>query len=327
MKSFARLSTVVVSTLLLTASTFAANASDRLLSVVPADAASVGMVKVDSMKTSTLTSRLFAEADKASADGDAERFLRETGLKVTEDVDTLVFAMSPRLNTTQADVLVAAAGRFDVAKLSAAAAARGAVKKSANGRTYFVAGMDGNDEGAVCFYDKNLVLAGTESAVVKAMSTMQSGGSNFAAASGLGHELSRIDRNADCWVLLDVQRSARLAHMPKAPQSSTFSAESLGSAIKRVSTFALWANTKDESLSFGASAVSSDSETRELLEDMVRGLAATWRMAAQEKHPELVNIIRSFEIANGNGAVSINGSVPAEFLKNFAKKIEHHAAK
>lgn len=328
MKASVRLYTALVASLLLASVASAANAADRLLSAIPADAASVGMVKIDSMKASSLTSRLFAEADKASVDGDAERFLRETGLKVTEDVDTVIFAMSPRDNGTKADVLVAAAGRFDIAKLAAAAVSRGAVKKTASGRTYFLAQEPGsNDAGAVAFYDKGLVLAGTETAVIESLASLQKGGSRFLAASGLAPELSRIDRNADAWVLLDVQRAARLAHMPKAPSGSPVTPESLGNAIKRVSTFAMWANTTDDALAFGASAVSGDDETRQMLEDMLRGLTATWRMAASEKHPDLVKIIRGFDIANGGGAVSIQGSIPAEFLKNFAKKVEQHASK
>lgn len=329
MRLFRRFSTAVVTTLALTASAFAGGAADRLLSIVPADAASVGMVKVDAMKSSPLTARLFSEADKVSVDGEAERFFRETGLNLTQDVDTLVFAMSPRDNGTKADVLVAAAGRFDVAKLSAAAADRGAVKKMFGDRAYFTGGESSksDDTAAVAFYDKNLVLAGTEDAVTGALSNLAKGGSRFTAASGLAHELGRIDRAADCWVLLDVQRAARMAHTPKGPSSSPVTPASLGVAIKRVSTFAMWANASDDSLAFGASAVSNDSETRAMIEDMLRGLTATWRMAAQEKHPELVSIIRGFDIENGRDAVSIEGKIPAEFLKNFAKKVEQHASK
>lgn len=306
---------------------FAAPA-DRLLTIVPVDAASVGMVRVDALRAGTLTSRLFAETDKLSMDGEAYELLKETGLKLTEDIDAVVFAMSPSAAGTQKpEMLVAASGRFDVARLGGAVARRGGIRKQVGNITYYLMPESSGDSPAVCFYDKNLVLAGSESSVVEAIQTVKSGGSKFLAASGIGLELGRIDRDADCWMLMDVQRSIRLQNRPDAPKNSHLPSDTVNAAMKRVSTLAVWASDSDEALTFGATAVSSDQETRELLADMLRGLTASWRMAAQEKHPELVSVIRGFDINTGSDSVWIKGSVPAAFLKNFAKRVEQQAAK
>ncbi|HEY5611333.1 MAG TPA: hypothetical protein VIL97_09015, partial [Thermoanaerobaculia bacterium] len=64
-----------------------------------------------------------------------------------------------------------------------------------------------------------------------------------------------------------------------------------------------------------------DAETSQLIEETLRGLMAMWRMAAQEKHPEWVSVIRGFEIDRNADGISIKGSVPAGLLKETQKKI------
>ncbi|HEX2120875.1 MAG TPA: hypothetical protein VHL59_04465, partial [Thermoanaerobaculia bacterium] len=65
-------------------------AKDDALSLVPANAVTVGMVKLREMRSSPLSSVLFEHTDKMSADGDAEKFLTDAGLSPTKDVDVLV---------------------------------------------------------------------------------------------------------------------------------------------------------------------------------------------------------------------------------------------
>jgi hypothetical protein len=49
-------------------------------------------------------------------------------------------------------------------------------------------------------------------------------------------------------------------------------------------------------------------------------LTAAWRMAAQEKKPELVDVIRRFKIGEERDAVTIEGSIPTAMLTDFAKR-------
>lgn len=302
----------------------AAGRNKLLLSVVPADAATVGVVRLDEMRDLAIARRLFLETDKAAIDGEAQQFLRDAGLKPSEDVDAFIFAASPAADG-EGEVLVAAEGRFDPAKLSAALVARGGSAKSAAGRAYLILPEQGDQDdrkGAVAFYDRNLTLAGTEKAVVQALSTLGAGGSRFAASSGLAFELGRIDQDASCWLLIDVPRSGRMAGNPAAQQTSTgnVSADALQGALKKVSVFAAWADATNDNLTFRASAVSSDDETRELLADMLRGLTAGWRMAAQEKKPELVSVIRKFVVDDEKGAVTVSGTIPMAMLEDFSKR-------
>ncbi|HEY5611220.1 MAG TPA: hypothetical protein VIL97_08425, partial [Thermoanaerobaculia bacterium] len=97
-----------------------------LLSLVPEDAATVGMVRLSQLKASPLSGKLFGDTDKITTDGDAARFMEEAGLEPTKDVDTILVAVAPKKDDAKdGEVLVAFEGRFEVDRLSAAIAARG----------------------------------------------------------------------------------------------------------------------------------------------------------------------------------------------------------
>src|SRR5258707_8560542 len=110
------------------------------LSLIPRDAVSVGVVHISDMRSSPLSSMLFQQTDKVSANGDAERFLMEAGLKPSKDVDLLVGSGSPKSALgTESKVLVAAEGRFTIDRLTSALTARGAKEmKTANGSYYLL---------------------------------------------------------------------------------------------------------------------------------------------------------------------------------------------
>src|SRR5688572_33174900 len=86
---------VLVAVLALTLPAFA---KDDALSLVPANAVTVGMVKLRDMRSSPLSSILFEHTDRMSTDGEAEKFLTDAGLAPLKDVDVLVVATSPRSN-------------------------------------------------------------------------------------------------------------------------------------------------------------------------------------------------------------------------------------
>src|SRR5262245_11894816 len=133
------------------------------LSLVPNDAVSVGVVKLAELRSSPLSGALFQQTAKVSMDADADAFLRDAGLQPTKDVDVVVFSTSPRTALgSEADVLVAVDGRFNVERLSAALTSRGAVKKGA----YFVLPeRHDKDAPVVAFPDSHLALIGSEAAV------------------------------------------------------------------------------------------------------------------------------------------------------------------
>jgi hypothetical protein len=295
-------------------------AKDDALSLVPANAVTVGMVKLADMRTSPLSSLLFEHTDRMSSDGEAQKFLTDAGLSPTKDVDVLVVATSPRTTLgSEADVLVIAEGRFNAERLSAALVARGAVKK---GAYLLLPDHDGNSDqtGAVAFPTPSLAIAGNERSVVAALAARTSGGTGFRTRGTLGQDLSRLDTNATAWALVDVPRAARLTKGGTIGSGKGAPGDALQAALKTVSTVGVWAKDKGDSLDLGAFGLSNDAETLELLEDTVRGGLSALRLAVRDKAPEMVTVIRRFDVSRKNDAILIEGSIPASQLRDLMAK-------
>jgi hypothetical protein len=307
----------------------AAFAKTDAMSLIPNDSVSVGVVRLVDMRSSPLSAALFAQTAHITNDGDSAKFLTESGLQPTKDVDVVVFATSPRTNLgSEADFLIAADGRFNVDRLTSALVARGGVKKSSAHGTYFL--MPEKDaangrRGAVAFPDSSLALIGSEAAVIEALASRAAGGTTFASTSGLGRDMVRVDPHATAFVLVDVPRAQRITGAPKMGGSSTQS-QALGAALKNVSTVAIWATDTGDSLKLSALGLSSDAETLGLVEDTLRGALSAMRLAVQDKSPEMVSLLRKFTVTRTDNSVSISGSVPAETFKTWVAKSQSHAS-
>jgi hypothetical protein len=92
----------------------------------------------------------------------------------------------------------------------------------------------------------------------------------------------------------------------------------ISSALKSVSTVALWATDTGDALKLGAFGLAHDAETLELLEDTLRGALSAMRLAVQDKSPELVSTLRRFSVLRSDDSVTVSGSVPAETFRSWA---------
>jgi len=295
-------------------------AKDDALSLVPANAATVGMVKLADMRTSPLSSLLFEHTDKMSADGEAQRFLNDAGLSVTKDIDTIVVATAPRTSLgSEADVLIIAEGRFNAERLANALVARGAVRKGA----YLVLPEEADDDhpaGAVAFPSTSLAIGGSERAVIAALAARASGGTGFRTRGALGADLNRIDEGATAWALVDVARATRLTGGTINGGGKGQTGDALQAALKTVSTLGVWAKDTGDALHLGGFGISSDAETLELLEDTVRGALSAMRLAVKDKAPDMVTVLRGFDVSRNKDAVLVHGSVPASSLRDLIAK-------
>ncbi len=297
-------------------------ASDDALSLVPPDAATAGLVHVTDLRTSPLFDRVFGEADRISCDADAARFLSQAGLDPRQDVDLVVFAGVPGPAGT-GWALVALEGRFDPAKLASATAARGAALKTTAYGNYFLlperkpeGARHGN--GAVAYVSSRLVVAGSETAVAQALARRASGGGGFAAGEGLGRQMSRIDPKSSAWVLVDMSRvPTRRRASGESPEGP---AAAVVAAMKTVSFAALSVTVEGDGLKLSATGVSDHPETRQDLADAVRGVLAMWRMAVQEKHPDLLPVLRAFKVTEGKDSVTLSGTLPGASLRALTEK-------
>jgi hypothetical protein len=297
------------------------------LALVPADAATVGVVHWNELKDTPLGARVFANMDHISSDGDAARFFRETGLTPREDIDTITVAVT-RSHGTSGSGLVLFEGRFDLARIEKALTSRGAAKKQTTAGELYLLPDHGGEEGAVALVNKNLLVCGGEAEVEAALARRESGGEGgLGSGQGLGKQLSRVDRDASAWALVDLTRFPKHDAAASSGDSGASRegepAKAVIGAMKSVTLLAVQARVNDDGIDFQATGLANSADDRQNLEDALKGVLAMWRMAVQDKSPELVSVIRKFQVASDADAVTIRGNLPATFLRS----LENHSAK
>ncbi len=328
MKRFALLALTSTLATALALPAAAARTTDDALALVPPDSVTAGMLRVADLRTSPLAARFFSDFDNATVDGDAAKFLAETHLRPIEDVDLVVFAAGAG---GKGKGLVAFEGRFEPQRLAAAVASRGAEVRTVPGGTYFLLKdkehTEHGGDGAVAFVSDRLLVAGSEEAVVKALAARAAGGTAFTGGAGLGAQLDKVDANASGWLLVDRTK------LPEAKGSLTISngegnaARNVIGAMNLVSTFTFEMMVKGDSIRLSGAGYSDDADTRELLEDALRGILAAARIAAEDK-PEVVSAIRKFKVGSDRNAVTISGTLDGATIKLLGEaKAKHEKAR
>lgn len=318
-----RLVPVAALALLLAAPALAVRRTEDPLALVPGDAATVAVIHWNELRASPFGAQVLDRMDGVSTDGDASRFLRETGLSPRDDIDTVVLATAKHPGSSD-DALVVFEGRFDVARIASALTSRGAtLQKGTSGEFYRLPAEHGDRGGAVALVNPRLVVAGSEAAVSAALGRRESGGSGgLMSGQGLGRQLSRVDRDASAWALVDLTRysvtQSREMHVDVGVEGDGEPSRAIVGAMKSMSLLALQARVHGDAIDVSATGLSADAENRALLQDSLRGLLAMWRLAVQEKSPEMVSVIRGFRVDSDAEGVSINGTLPGSLLRSLA---------
>ena len=97
-------------------------------------------------------------------------------------------------------------------------------------------------------------------------------------------------------------------------------ATAIVSSMKSVQLLALQATAKGDALKLAATGLVNDAETAGLMEDALRGVLAAWRLAAQEKSPDTVSVLRKFTVSRDKDTVSISGTLPGATVRALAEK-------
>lgn len=326
MKQLVRTSLVAALGLVVALPLAAGRPVEDALALVPADSASVGVIRLADLRSNPLSARLFQETDRLTIDGDAARFLDEARLAPREDVDVIVVAGSPKSAEKSATALVIFEGRFDPSRLGPAIATRGAIEKSGPQGIYYLladkgqAAEAGRSKGAVAFVSDHMILAGDESAVLRAMAQRVAGGTGFTSGTGIGRHLSLVDSGASAWALVDMTKMPKVS----AKVNVEVNGNPLAGVMKSMSVVAVQATVKGDALKLAAQGLSADEETLELLEDSIKGIFAAWRLAIQEKSPEMVSVIRKFKVERDATSVSVSGTLPGAAVRAMAEKMTHH---
>ena len=79
----------------------------------------------------------------------------------------------------------------------------------------------------------------------------------------------------------------------------------------------MWATDTGDALKLGAFGLANDEETLQLLEDTIRGALSAMRLAVKDKSPELVSVLRRFDVDRTKEMVRVSGSIPAESIRKL----------
>ena len=260
-----------------------------------------------------------AEWTTSRTDGDAARFLRETGLTPREDIDTVVLAMSPRRRSPRGDGLVLFEGRFDLARIGSALTARGAALQQSAGRRLLPARRGHgptSDDGAVALVNPDLDRRGQRGRGRRRRSARRESGGAGGLMSGPGPRQAALASRPGR-LGLGARRPGALSERirregrrgTESPRRRSSERDEVGVAPGAAGDRARRRRGRRR-----PPACRATPRTASLLEDSLRGVLAMWRLAVQEKSPELVSVIRRFRIDTDDDGVSISGTLPGSFL-------------
>lgn len=293
-------------------------AAPNTLAYLPADAVAAGRLNLSDLRRDPLTRDLWTHMDASATDGDGAAFLADAGLRI-DDFDAITFGFAPAATKPGSDrVLLVVEGRFDPARLGAALIARGATREGNRFRLSEGDRVEGADRGrgALAIVSDRLLLIGDEPSVIAALA-------GPTPAGALSGKIARVSPGASGWMVVD---AARLVKSEAGDDSPRGGDAKFAGLIRSAGFFTGEFTLQGDRIAFTARLETSDAQARADLEDLIRGAFAAWRMAAQEKMPEMVEVIRGFGVKRDDAGVTVDGVLPGKALRQLRDKArERHA--
>jgi hypothetical protein len=281
------------------------------LQYVPADAAVVAYANVREVMNSEFRQR-FRKFEPDTTERD--EFEEKTGVKIDEDIHTIVAAMIPgEQGSGEAGkgVLLLARGRFEQARLEALALEHGGNVEDYQGKRLLTHVKEsGEPDMAVGFMEADLIALGSYGAIKSSIDA--STGKNIVSNTELMRQINELE-NSNAWAVgrFDAITSAGRLPSEIAAQMPAIQWFSVAGRINGGVSGAFKAETRDD-------------ESAQNLRDMLRGFLALAKMQAGSK-PEMKTMVESLQLSGEGKNVAISFSVPSELfdmLESMAN--EHH---
>jgi hypothetical protein len=245
---------------------------------VPADAQVLGFANVRAVMDSEVRRKLMELHPGAD---NADRFQERTGINITEDIDSVVAAVTPDVKDAQGPPLVLARGRFDQVRLEGFAREEGGVVEDYKGIRLIT-----HDNFGVAFVEPGLVALGVPAAVRRAIDTKQAGSGNVTG----NNELMQLVALTGMSIPAEVK--------DRLPAISWLSIKGVvGSGIDGL-----------------ISAEARDDQAAQDLRQVVQGFVALGRMQAGPNHPEIADFLNSLQLTGQGKTVSLGFSIPSAMI-------------
>jgi hypothetical protein len=260
---------------------------------VPANAQMLGFANVRAVMDSEVRRKLM-DLHQGADSGD--RFQERTGINITQDIDSVVAAVTPEVAEGKGPPLVLARGRFDQVRLEGLAREEGGVVEDYKGIRLVT-----HDNFAVAFVEAGLVALGVPAVVRRAIDTKQAGNGNVTS----NDEVMGMVKQVTGGTVWGVARFDALTGMripaevkDRLPAISWFSAKGI----------------IDGGIEGLISAEARDDKAAQDLRQVVQGFVALGRMQAGPNHPEIADFLNSIQLTGQGRTVSLGFSIPPAMI-------------
>ncbi len=290
----------------------ASAADSQLLSMVMPDAKVLAGVNVDSAKGSPFGLYMLTQMQSNSTE--LQQLIALTGFDPTRDVHEVLAATSATPGGKTPTGLVLARGNFDIAKISAAATAKGATIETYNGATVV---EDPQKMAGIAFLNSTLVVAGDIANVKAAIDRPSTG---MALPSAVSAQVSQWSGNEDAWIVTTVPLGALM------PSNTTAGAGGAGSNPMGNPMAGVMQQIQQMSggVKFGNSVVGTAAIQADNAADATQ-LAATMQflvnliqMQSSQKDAQMASLAQGFSVNAQGTTVNVTITLPeAQFQQLF----------
>ena len=281
------------------------------LAFVPANATAVAYADMRAVMASEFRRRLRRIAPSGV---DREQLERHLGLSIERDIDRVLVFWAPEAEAEAEDAadlgasgLALFAGRFDAARLEAAARGGGATVSEENGVRIVSRDVDDAGALAMAFLQPGLAAVGEPAAVRRA--ARRGTGETGIADEGMRRLLGRVDTRSSAWAVARFTDSGLFGWVP----------DSVSEQLPAVAAFAVQARING-GLGVSLSVEGRDDQAAQNLRDVVRGFVALARLQALGA-PELQAILDSLETGGTGTGVTLSFRVSAEALDRLLSMV------
>jgi hypothetical protein len=260
---------------------------------VPADAQVVGFANVRAVMDSEVRRKLMELHPGAD---NADRFQERTGINITQDIDSVVAAVTNEVSAEHGPPLVLARGRFDQVRLEGFAREEGGVVEDYKGTRHIT-----HENIGMAFVEPGLVALGAPAVVRRAIDTKLAANGNITSNDELMNLVKQVNGGTVWGVArFDALTGVRIPAEVKdrLPALSWLSIKGVvGSGIEGL-----------------INAEARDDQAAQDLRQVVQGFVALGRMQAGPNHPEVADFLNSLQLTGQGRTVTLGFSIPSAMI-------------
>jgi hypothetical protein len=260
---------------------------------VPADAQVVGFANVRAVMDSEVRRKLMELHPGAD---NADRFQERTGINITQDIDSVVAALTNEVSAEHGPPLVLARGRFDQVRLEGFAREEGGVVEDYKGTRLIT-----HENFGMAFVEPGLVALGAPAVVRRAIDTKLAANGNITSNDELMNLVKQVNGGTVWGVArFDALTGVRIPAEVKdrLPALSWLSIKGVvGSGIEGL-----------------INAEARDDQAAQDLRQVVQGFVALGRMQAGPNHPEVADFLNSLQLTGQGRTVTLGFSIPSAMI-------------